>query len=169
MRYFQIECRLCRFLICVFFAIFASNSFAQCGDEDYINWMSQLIKEKKQKLGDVAKLIPTSLAIAQSALETGYGTSYAATKRNNHFGLSPGGKLANFSSPKESVRYYLENLTMHNAYAQFRSKMLDGVNDSLVLVKYIAPAYAQDKKYARDVSHIIRECKLQRFDLDLYV
>lgn len=162
------ECRLCRILICVLFAFFASNSFAQCGDEQYINWMSQLIKEKKQKLGNVAKRIPTSLAIAQSVLETGYGTSYAATKRNNHFGLSPGGKLASFTSPKESVKYYLENLSMHRAYAQFRGKIHDGVNDSLILVQYLAPVYAQDKNYARDVSSIIKKCNLQRFDLDLY-
>lgn len=169
MRYFKMECRLCRILICVLLAFFANASLAQCGDEDYINWMSQMVKEKKQKLGEVARLIPTSLAIAQSALETGFGKSYSAQKRNNHFGLSPNGRLASFASPKESVKFYLETLSEHNAYARFRSKIQDGVNDSLVLVHDIAPAYAESKTYARHVSSIIKDCKLKRFDLDLYV
>lgn len=159
------ECRLCKYLIFVFLAIKSNFSQAQCGDEEYINWMGKIVQEKKQKIGGFASLIPTSLAVAQSALETGYGKSYSARKRNNHFGLSPGGKLASFSSPRESVRYYLETLSFHNAYESFRRLIEKGEDNPFELIKPLAKVYAEDKSYAQQVKYVIKSCNLERFDV----
>lgn len=158
------ECRLCTFLILVFLVVFSKSSFAQCGDEEYVNWMGDVIKEKKQELGGIASLIPTSLALGQAILETGYGKSFSAKKRNNHFGLSSRGKLIKFVSVKESVVFYLETLQEHSSYSVFRGFLSKGVTDSYRLLRSLAPVYAQDSGYDKKVSEIIRKCDLKKFD-----
>lgn len=148
----------------MFFSFFSTLSYAQCGDEEYVNWMGGVIKEKKHQLGGVASLIPTSLALGQAILETGYGTSFSAKKRNNHFGLSSKGKLIRFVTVKESVVFYLETLQDHNAYSVFRSILTKGVTDSYELIKVLAINYAEDDKYPKKVSDIIKKCDLKKFD-----
>lgn len=159
------ECRLCTFLVLVFIIFFSNTAYAQeCGDEEYVNWMGEVIKEKKQELGGIASLIPTSLALGQAILETGYGRSFAAKKRNNHFGLSRKGKLIKFVSVSESVHFYLETLQDHNAYRVFRKFLMKGVTDSYKLLRFLAPMYAEDTGYHRKVSEIIQSCDLKKFD-----
>lgn len=159
------ECRLCRYLIVIFFIFPTSISHARCGDEEYIHWMSKLVDEKKEKIGGLALQIPTSLAVAQAAHETGYGTSFSARTRHNHFGLRPGGKYAVFSDPKEGVRMYLEHLVEKHYYRKFQDLLKKGEDNSLELLKVIAPIYAEDEEYTKRVSAMIRSCNLQRFDV----
>ena len=79
--------------------------------------------------------IPVSLAIAQAAKETGWGTSRFALEGNALFGqwtwskkgISPKNKDPNqshkilqFQILKASVRAYKNNLNTHNAYREFR-------------------------------------------------
>lgn len=81
-------------------------------------------------------IIPTSLAIAQSAKESGWGTSRFAQKGNNYFGhwchkkgcgLVPKDRKPNtnhevtkYESADESVEAYINNLNRHSAYNNFR-------------------------------------------------
>lgn len=159
------ECPLCSFLISIFLLFSTSSSYAQCGDEEYINWMGNIIEEKKAKLGGISSMIPTSLALAQSILETGYGTSYSAKKRHNHFGLSHKGKIKFFDSPRESVKSYFETLSFHAAYGNFRKLLLKGESNPSVLISSLAPMYAEDEKYVHRIKSVIRSCDLEKFDL----
>jgi len=80
--------------------------------------------------------VPVSLALAQAAKESGWGTSRFAREGNNFFGewcFSPGcgivpasrapGKIHEveaFDSPAESVASYTRNINTHNGYKSFR-------------------------------------------------
>lgn len=81
-------------------------------------------------------IIPVSLALAQAAVESGWGTSRFARDANNLFGewcyqsgcgMVPRRRASNrshevevFDSPTESVRSYLRNINTHHAYTEFR-------------------------------------------------
>jgi len=81
-------------------------------------------------------VLPPSLVLAQAANESAWGTSRFAIQGNNYFGqwcfeqgcgLVPkkrdSGKVhevADFSSPKESLESYMQNLNSHPAYQPLR-------------------------------------------------
>ena len=160
------KCRICRILICIFFSFFALNVSAsdkKC-DEKYINWMSRIIEEKKAVVGGISPMIPTSLPLAQSILETGYGKSYSAKKRHNYFGLSFKNKLMVFDMPSTSVHKYFKTLNYHGSYDKFRAVLGAGIYKPKVLVKSLAPVYAEDKAYAKKISQIIEKCNLEKYD-----
>lgn len=82
--------------------------------------------------------IPTSLALAQSANESGWGTSRFAKKANNLFGIwcfkvgcgivpsgRPEGKtyeVAKYQSVQDGVVAYIHNLNTNSAYADLRDR-----------------------------------------------
>jgi hypothetical protein len=49
-----------------------------------------------------------SVMLAQASLESGYGTSSAAKKKNNFFGVMSGNTTATFSNPKSAFDKYIE-------------------------------------------------------------
>jgi Bax protein len=75
--------------------------------------------------------IPPSLALVQSAIESGWGSSRFAKEGNAMFGqwTTSGGikakgsdaRLADFPDPRESLNAYCLNLNTHPSYAQFRT------------------------------------------------
>ena len=80
-------------------------------------------------------IVPVSLAIAQAAKETGWGTSRFALEGNALFGqwtwsgdgIKPAGaendtkhKVMKFKVLKASVRAYQRNLNTHSSYKNFR-------------------------------------------------
>ncbi|MDD3342090.1 MAG: glucosaminidase domain-containing protein [Sulfurospirillaceae bacterium] len=84
-------------------------------------------------------IVPTSLALAQGALESGWGKSRFAREANNLFGhwtysgvgLMPQNRafgkthmIRVFSSIQKSVNAYMLNLNSHEAYEAFRVKRL---------------------------------------------
>lgn len=157
--------RLCKYLIYTFLAVFSYGvSAQQCGDKEYINWMGELVESKKEKLGGLAQFIPTSLAIAQAALETGYGESYSAQKRKNHFGLRSGGKYLVFSNAKESVEKYLETLSEKRYYRRMQGLIKKGETNPIKLLRVMAPVYAEDDGYIKKISAVIDSCDLRSFD-----
>lgn len=158
--------RLCKYLVFVLLWVFSYGAYAQqCRDHAYINWMGELVERKKEKLGGLAQYIPTSLAVAQAALETGYGESYSAQKRKNHFGLrSSGGKYMVFSHAKESVEKYLETLSEKRYYRRMQGLIKKGETNPIKLLKVIAPVYAEDDGYIKKVSALIESCDLRSFD-----
>ncbi len=86
-------------------------------------------------------VIPVSLALAQSANESAWGTSRFATEGNNLFGqwcfsrgcgLVPGGRpegatyeVRKFNSVAESVGSYIHNLNTHHQYKTMRELRLN--------------------------------------------
>lgn len=81
-------------------------------------------------------IVPPSLALAQAANESAWGTSRFARLGNNYFGqwcfeegcgLVPNSRdsgktheVADFDSPEQSVERYMNNLNRHNAYQPLR-------------------------------------------------
>ncbi len=89
-------------------------------------------------------VIPTSLALSQAALESGWGKSRFAREANNLFGhwsysgvgLMPQNRAIGkthmiriFSSLQKSVNSYMLNLNTNDAYITFREKRLQSRNN----------------------------------------
>lgn len=88
------------------------------------------------KLIDKVDIIPSALALAQGAKESGWGSSRFAREGNNYFGqwcyklgcgLVPINRkakakheVAKYSSIKDSVVSYINNLNKHSAYKELR-------------------------------------------------
>ena len=153
-------------------------------------WLKRRFKEYKIDDQDLAKLkmrmdiIPVSLAIAQAANESGWGTSRFALEGNALFGqwtwskkgISPKNKdpdqshkILQFQILKASVRAYKNNLNTHNAYQEFREvraqlrqegKQIVGLD----LSKYIKNYAAIGEKYVAIIEDIIERNSLTDFD-----
>jgi len=129
--------------------------------------------------------VPISLAIAQAAKETGWGTSRFAIEGNALFGqwtwsgdgIKPAGidaddgnhKVMKFKVLKASVRAYQRNLNTHGSYRKFRSaraEMRDNNEelDSLVLADYLDKYAATGKEYTVIIKKIIEQNALKDFD-----
>jgi len=128
--------------------------------------------------------IPVSLAIAQAAKETGWGTSRFAQEGNALFGqwtwsgegLKPkdaeegkGHKVMKFNILQASVRAYQRNLNTHSTYKFFRkarAEMRDAGEqlDSIVLSKYLNKYAETGNQYVEVLQKIIKQNKLKDFD-----
>ena len=129
-------------------------------------------------------IIPVSLALAQAANESGWGTSRFALEGNALFGqwtwskkgISPKNKDPNkshkvlqFQILKASVRAYKNNLNTHNAYQEFREaraklRQEDKPIIGLELSKYIKNYAAIGEKYVVIINDIIERNSLTDFD-----
>ena len=106
-------------------------------------WLRQKLLEYKVKKGDLDQLmlrmdmIPVSIALAQAAKESGWGTSRFALEGNAIFGqwtwdgqgIAPlkrddnkKHKILKFPILRASVKAYKNNLNTHKSYSKFREK-----------------------------------------------
>ena len=128
--------------------------------------------------------IPVSLALAQAAKETGWGTSRFAQEGNALFGqwtwsgegLKPkdsdkneGHKVMKFNVLQASVRAYQRNLNTHSTYKEFRkerAKLRDEGKalDSIVLSRYLNEYAETGNQYVEVLQKIIKQNSLQDFD-----
>jgi len=153
-------------------------------------WLKRRFKEYKIEDRDLAKLkmrmdiIPVSIAIAQAANESGWGTSRFALEGNALFGqwtwskkgITPKNKdpdqshkILQFQILKASVRAYKNNLNTHNAYKEFREvraqlRQEDKQIIGLDLTKYIKNYAAIGEKYVTIIEGIIEHNSLTDFD-----
>jgi len=153
-------------------------------------WLKRRFKEYKIDDQDLSKLkmrmdiVPVSIAIAQAANESGWGTSRFALEGNALFGqwtwskkgISPKNKDPNashkilqFQILKASVRAYKNNLNTHNAYKEFRearAKLRQGNNKiiGLELTKYLTAYASIGEKYVKILDDIIEKNSLTDFD-----
>ena len=153
-------------------------------------WLKRRFKEYKIEDGDLSKLkmrmdiIPVSLALAQAANESGWGTSRFALEGNALFGqwtwskkgISPKNKDPNqnhkvlqFQILKASVKAYKNNLNTHNAYREFREvraklRQNNDVLDGLKLTQYLKNYAAIGEKYVAILEDIIINSSLTDFD-----
>ena len=153
-------------------------------------WLKRRFKEYKIEDKDLSKLkmrmdiIPVSIALAQAANESGWGTSRFALEGNALFGqwtwskkgISPKNKDPNkshkilqFQVLKASVRAYKNNLNTHNAYKEFREaraklRQQDEQVIGLKLTKYLKNYASIGEKYVRILEDIIERNSLTDFD-----
>ena len=154
------------------------------------NWLDKKYRQYGVKSNDLSTLkirmdeIPVSLAIAQAAKETGWGTSRFAQEGNALFGqwtwsgegLRPkeakegeDHKVMKFNILQASVRAYQRNLNTHSTYIDFRkarAKLRDSNNklDSIELSKYLNKYAETGNQYVEVLQKIIKQNKLQDFD-----
>ncbi len=153
-------------------------------------WLNLKFKQYGIKNNDLSKLkirmdeIPVSLAIAQAAKETGWGSSRFAQEGNALFGqwtwsgegIKPldvekgeKHKVARFKILKASVRAYQRNLNTHSSYQEFRIERAIqrdnyGKLDSLKLVNFLEKYAETGKEYTEILKKIIKQNNLIDFD-----
>ena len=128
--------------------------------------------------------VPVSLALAQAAKETGWGTSRFAQEGNALFGqwtwsgegLKPkeadenkGHKVMKFNVLQASVRAYQRNLNTHKTYKEFRqarAQLRDSGKplDSIVLSQYLDEYAETGQQYVKILQKIIVQNNLKDFD-----
>lgn len=129
-------------------------------------------------------VVPVSLALAQGALESGWGKSRFAREANNLFGhwtysgvgLIPQNRAPGkthmirvFSSLQKSVNAYMLNLNTHEAYESFRNKRLKAHHEGKVYTGMEAAKtminYSELKEeYIKMLREMIEQNNLQIYD-----
>ena len=153
-------------------------------------WLNRRFKEYKIEDKDLAELkmrmdiIPVSIAVAQAANESGWGTSRFALEGNALFGqwtwskkgISPKNKdpdqshrILQFQILKASVRAYKNNLNTHNAYKEFREvraklRQSGTTITGLALIKYLKRYASIGEKYTEIIEGIMVQNSLTDFD-----
>jgi len=153
-------------------------------------WLEKKFKQYGVPAKDISLLkirmdeIPVSLAIAQAAKETGWGTSRFAQEGNALFGqwtwsgegLKPkeaekgaDHKVMKFNILQASVRAYHRNLNTHSSYKDFRRARADLRDegkplDSMELSKYLDKYAETGEHYIEVLQKIILQNDLKDFD-----
>tara|TARA_B110001454_G_C12714896_1_gene432237 strand:- start:1114 stop:2244 length:1131 start_codon:yes stop_codon:yes gene_type:complete len=153
-------------------------------------WLDQKFKQYGVVKKDLSTLkirmdeIPVSMAIAQAAKETGWGTSRFALEGNALFGqwtwsgegIKPASakvdsthKVMKFKVLQASVKAYHRNLNTHSSYKNFRSARAElrgqgKILDSLVLSEHLDKYAETGKEYVQVLQKIIKQNKLTDFD-----
>jgi len=153
-------------------------------------WLKRRFKDYEIEKEDIAELklrmdiVPTSIAIAQAAKESGWGTSRFALEGNAMYGQwtygdegiepsqkdnSKDHKILKFPMLQSSVKAYMKNLNTHRGYKEFRSeraelrkknKNISGVN----LVGYLYNYAQTGTEYVKTLKKIIEQNNLTDFD-----
>lgn len=161
-------------------------------------WLSEMAVLYDVKTPNVAELlrrvdvVPPSLALAQAALESGWGTSRFAQKGNALFGqkiFAEGAampsydkqgnevfRMRSFDDVLGSVRSYVHNLNSHPAYADFRKLRADmrrkagsertdfGPQGGDSLAKTLISYSERGQDYITDVRTLMQNNDLRVFD-----
>jgi len=168
------------------FAVLNKNN----NSDSEIKWLKSKFKQYGVVNRDLTTLkirmdeIPVSLAIAQAAKETGWGTSRFALEGNALFGqwtfsgegIKPKGadigdthKVMKFKVLQASVRAYQRNLNTHSSYREFRKMRAiqrdnQGNLNSLELVNYLDKYAETGLEYTKILKKIIEQNNLTDFD-----
>ncbi len=154
------------------------------------SWLRLKLREYKVRNSDITELnkrmdiIPVSIALAQAAKESGWGTSRFALEGNAIFGqwtwtgqgIEPlnkgkneGHKILRFPILRASVKAYKNNLNTHKGYSEFRekrysirkrNKTIKGLDLTDTLDRYAQTG----KKYTDILEQIIKQNDLSDFE-----
>ncbi len=154
------------------------------------SWLRLKLREYKVRNSDIAELdkrmdiIPVSIALAQAAKESGWGTSRFALEGNAifgqwtwtgqgieplHKGKQEGHKILRFPILRASVKAYKNNLNTHKGYSEFRekrysyrkrNKKIKGLNLTETLDRYAQTG----KEYTVILEQIIKQNDLSDFE-----
>lgn len=154
-------------------------------------WLAVMAERYRVKRGDVDALlnrvdiVPPSLALAQSAEESGWGTSRFGHEGNALFGMwttaRDGGltpskrdqgkthKIKAYDSLLDSVRSYVRNLNRHRAYRKFRRaralmRRAGAPVDGTALAGELKAYSQRGEDYVRAIRTIIEANGLRRLD-----
>ncbi len=153
-------------------------------------WLRQKFLEYKVKKGNVEELkirmdiIPASIALAQAAKESGWGTSRFALEGNAIFGQwtwngkgiepllkdkSKNHKILRFPILRASVKAYKNNLNTHKSYVKFREKRKKLRNknkkiNGLELAKTLGNYAETGSEYTKILAQIIIQNRLMDFE-----
>jgi len=153
-------------------------------------WLNSKFKQYGVKSKDLSTLkirmdeVPVSMAIAQAAKETGWGTSRFAQEGNALFGqwtwsgegIKPSKaddnsthRVMKFKVLQASVRAYQRNLNTHSSYKNFRGARAELRDkgkklDSIILSEYLDKYAETGKEYVRVLQQIIKQNNLTDFD-----
>lgn len=145
---------------------------------------------KPQQLEEILKranAVPVSLALAQAANESAWGTSRFARDGKNYFGqwcfskgcgLVPKYRSANskhevriFESPADSVKAYIRNINTHRAYNDLRQLRVQAEKEGLVaggtlLAEGLLHYSERGHEYVNEIQAMIRINRLDSFDIN---
>ena len=153
-------------------------------------WLRQKLLEYKVKKGNMKELmirmdiIPTSIALAQAAKESGWGTSRFALEGNAIFGqwtwsgqgIAPLDRASNkkhkilkFPILRASVKAYQNNLNTHKSYSNFRDKRLtmrekNKKISGLELTETLKNYAQTGSEYTKILIQIIKQNRLTDFE-----
>ena len=153
-------------------------------------WLRQKLLEYKVKKGNIKELsvrmdiIPTSIALAQAAKESGWGTSRFALEGNAIFGqwtwsgngIAPldresnkNHKILKFPILRASVKAYQNNLNTHKSYVKFRekrAKMREKKRNikGLELTETLKNYAQTGSEYTKILNQIIKQNRLSDFE-----
>ncbi|MDA9663721.1 glucosaminidase domain-containing protein [Candidatus Pelagibacter sp.] len=153
-------------------------------------WLNSKFKQYGVANNDLSTLkirmdeVPVSMAIAQAAKETGWGTSRFAQEGNALFGqwtwsgegIKPSNadtdsthKVMKFKILQASIRAYQRNLNTHSSYKDFRSARAELRDegkklDSMILTEHLDKYAEIGKEYVRVLQQIIKQNNLTDFD-----
>mgnify|MGYP001026940114 CR=1 FL=1 len=143
--------------------------------------------QTKQTLLEKVDIIPASLALAQAANESAWGTSRFARQAFNFYGqwcfskgcgLVPNQRTSGkthevkaFKTPYLSVKGYMHNLNSHHAFQKLREyRALARKNQELLtgqaLVRGLMHYSERKEAYIKEVSAMIAYNKLDLYDID---
>ena len=129
-------------------------------------------------------IIPNSIALAQAAIESGWGKSRFATEYNALFGeytydqnqgvipldreLGATHLIKSFNSFDGSVSSYFANINSHQAYKEFRElrNIMRNKNNfsNINLLVTKLNSYAEDNKYIETLNLVIKKNNFNKFD-----
>jgi Bax protein len=154
-------------------------------------WLDEEYARYDVEIGDMRELfrridiIPPSLALAQAAEESGWGTSRFAREGNALFGqyADPDGpgilpqsrdavgkyRIRSYDTLYETVRSYALNLNQHRAYEKFRGlraelRANEDALDGHRLAGMLSGYSERGKDYIKTIRTIMRENALDHFD-----
>jgi Bax protein len=157
-------------------------------DRVYLKHMAKRYGVRKPRIDLLlarVDVLPVSIALAQSAIESGWGTSRFVLEGNAPFGqwttasfkgLVPkdrtGGethKIRAFDDLYDSVRSYIHNLNTHRAYRRFRAiretMRASGARlDSLTLISSLKSYSAKGDDYVKLLKNVIVVNQLEPLD-----
>ena len=153
-------------------------------------WLNKKFREYKVQDQSISELIekidivPTSIALAQAAKESGWGTSRFALEGNaifgqwtfNGVGIEPlekdkdqTHKILKFPILRASVKAYITNLNTHPSYKSFRTKRAEARDrnkkpSGIDLIDELESYAETGKEYTKILKQIIEQNNLEEFE-----
>ena len=148
------------------------------------NWLNSIQLDLIDEILSNVDIIPNSIALAQAAIESGWGKSRFAKEYNALFGeytydqnegvvplkreLGDKHLIKSFSSFDNSVSSYFRNINSHYAYNDFREvryimRLKNNFSDTNLLLNKLN-SYAENDKYIEILESVIQKNKFSKFD-----
>ncbi|MGE5503702.1 MAG: glucosaminidase domain-containing protein [Actinomycetota bacterium] len=162
-------------------AIVARKSRGETMSADDTTFLAALAERYETEPGNLGTLlrrvdvVPPSLALAQAAAESGWGTSRLVRRENNLFGhiaatddeAAP--RMRAFATLHEAVRAYVLNLNTHRAYDQLRraraqARARGTLADGHTLASTLTSYSERGRAYVAQIRSLIRANALLRYD-----